>query len=80
MRERYAKLHHPDLRRLDRPRCDAWAMAGLEQVATGRDSVSSRHLGAFKMQILIVGIGALGGGWPASLVQARLHGRLQDPC
>jgi hypothetical protein len=42
MRGRDAKLHYPDLGRLDRPRSDSWAMASLEQVATGCDSVSSR--------------------------------------
>jgi ketopantoate reductase len=51
-------------------------MAGLEQVATGRDSVSSRHLGAFKMQILIVGIGALGGTIAARAIRTGLPVRL----
>src|ERR1700751_2575071 len=67
-----AKLHHPDLGRLDRPRCDALAMACLEQVATGWSQSYRRHLGGFKMQILILGIGALGGTIAARAIRAGL--------
>ena len=73
---RHAKLRHPDLRRLDRPLCDAWAMACLEQVATGGIQPHRGHLGAFKMQILIVGIGALGGTIAARAIRTGLPVRL----
>ena len=76
MRGRDAKLHHPDLGRLDRPRCDAWAMACLEQVATAGIQSHRGHLGAFKMQILIVGIGALGGTIAARAIRTGLPVRL----
>ena len=76
MRGRDAKLHHPDLGRLDRPRCDDWAMARLEQVATGGIQSHRGHLGAFKMQILIVGIGALGGTIAARAISAGMPVRL----
>jgi hypothetical protein len=75
MRGRDAKLHHPDLGRLDRPRCDAWAMACLEQVATGGIQSHRGHLGAFKRQILIAGIGALGG----TKTQRGPHTRVRRP-
>src|ERR1700724_575602 len=76
MRGRDAKLHHPDLGRSDRPRCDAWAMACLVQVATGGVQSHRGHLGAFKMPILIVGIGALGGTIAARALRAGLPVRL----
>jgi 2-dehydropantoate 2-reductase len=76
MRGRDAKPHHPDLGRLDRPRCDAWAMACLEQVATGGIQSHRGHLGGFKMQILIVGIGALGGTIAARAIRTGLPVRL----
>ena len=67
---RDAKLHHPDLGRLDRPRCDAWAMACLEQVATGGIQSHRGDTGGSKVQILIVGIGALGGTIAARAISA----------
>ena len=76
MRGRDAKLHHPDLGRLDRPGFDAWAMACSEQVATGGIQSHRGHLGAFKMQILIVGIGALGGTIAARAIRTGLPVRL----
>src|SRR5215467_11871707 len=76
MRGRDAKLHRPDLGRLDRPRSDVLAMACLEQVATGWIQSHRGHLGGFTMRMLIVGIGALGGTIAARAVRAGLPVRL----
>src|SRR5262245_46782734 len=75
-RGRDARLHHPDLGRLDRPRSDALAMACLEQVPTGGIQSHRGHLGSFTMQMLIVGIGALGGTIAARALRAGLPVRL----
>ena len=76
MRGRGANLHHPDLGRLDGPGFDAWAMACSEQVATGGIQSHRGHLGAFKMQVLMVGIGALGGTIAARAIRTGLPVRL----
>src|SRR5215470_14115329 len=76
MRGRDAKLHRPGLGRLDRPRSDVLAMACLEQVSTGWIQPHRGHLGGFTMQMLIVGIGALGGTIAARALHAGLPVRL----